>query len=512
VTTPVIGIDLGTTNSVVAYTEEGGITSVITDENGDRTIPSVIHFTQDGEFVVGRHAKEYAKVEPQRVARVFKRGMGSRTFLPGDEPFVVDAKTWTPEELSSLVLKKLANMAEQHFGVPTPRAVITVPYYFGEPERAATRSAGELAGLEVLQIINEPTAAAVAHGIDAAPEPGLLLVFDLGGGTFDVTIMRYGAGGEMHVIAASGDRELGGTDFDDAILERMIAAVEAERGVDLTADPWLLADATARAEEMKKELSTNRSSTRPLAVGGQPFMFTLGREEFEELIAKQIELVEDAVLNAIDKAEVEPSEIDTVLMVGGSSRIPVFQEMVERITGTAPQLTKNLDEDVARGASMLGAKLGGELDPRTELAQMPTPVDAASHALGITVVDDAGRPYNAVVIEEGTPLPHTSTREDFFAASEGQVEIELVLNEGADRDLDFIRELDKSQGRFATPVHKGHPLRCEISYTVEQLIDVEMFDGVSGQFLCKVHVEHAGMLSGEEKAAARSFLQQAEVR
>jgi molecular chaperone DnaK len=472
----------------------------------------VIHFTQDGEFVVGRHAKEYAKVEPLRVAKVFKRGMGSRTFQRNDVPFVVDGRTWTPEELSSLVLKKLAGMAEQHFGEPTPRAVVTVPYYFGEPERAATRSAGQLAGLEVLQIVNEPTSAAVAHGLDSTPEPGILLVFDLGGGTFDVTIMRCGADGEMNVIAASGDRELGGADFDDAILDRMIAVAEAERSIDLTSDPWLLADATSKAEEVKKELSTSRSSTRPLSVGGQPLMFNLTRDEFEELIAEQIEQVEDAVLNAIDKAAIEPNEITTALMVGGSSRIPCFQQMVERLTGVTPQQTKNLDEDVARGASMLGAKLGGGLDPRSELARLPRPVDAASHALGLSIVDESGVLRNRVVIEEGTALPHTSTREDFSAASDRQTELELVLNEGDDSDLDLVRQLAKSTGRFAVAVDKGHPLRCEISYTVEQLVEVQMFDGISGQFLCSVEVTNDGLLSEAEKASARAFLQNAEVR
>jgi molecular chaperone DnaK len=508
----VIGIDLGTTFSVVSYTDDSGIATVIADEGGGRTIPSVVHFTQDGEIVVGKHAKEYAKVEPQRVARIFKRGMGARTFLPGDEPFVVDGKTWTPEELSSLVLKKLAGMAEQHFGEPAQRAVVTVPYYFGDPERAATRSAGELAGLEVLQVVNEPTAAAVAHGIDSVPEPGLLLVFDLGGGTFDVTIMRYGDGGEMQVVSSSGDRQLGGADFDDAIIERMIAVAQSERGIDITSDPWLLADATARAEEMKIELSTSRTSRRPLSLGGPPLMFELSRDDFEELIAQQVELVDDAVMTAIDKAEIEPSEVDRVLMVGGSSRVPLFQQLVERITGTQPQLTRNLDEDVARGAGMLGAKLGGSLDPRSELAQMPRPVDTASHALGVTVVNESGRKLNMVVIEEGTPLPYTDSRDDFSTVVEGQTELELVLNEGADADLDLVRRLASSLGRFSEPVGRNHPLRCELSYTVEQRVDVEMYDAVSGQFLCKVEVDYDGLLSGDEKESARAFLQGAQVR
>jgi molecular chaperone DnaK len=511
VTPPVIGIDLGTTNSVVSYTDGNGMTTVIADENGDRIVPSVIHFTQDGEYVVGRHAKEYAKVEPERVARVFKRGMGARTFQKNHVPFLVDGKEWSPEELSSLVLKKLAQMAAQHFGEPAIRAVITVPYYFGEPERAATRSAGELAGLEVLQIVNEPTAAAVAHGIDAIREDGELVVFDLGGGTFDVTIMRFHAEGEMKVIAASGDRELGGVDFDDAILERMIEQVRNERGIDLTSDPWMLVDATARAEEIKKELSTSKSSTRALSVGGKPIEYTLTREQFDELIKEQAELVEDAVLNAIEKADLEPSAITHVLMVGGSSRIPMFQEMVARLTGATPELTKNLDEDVSRGAAMLGAKLGGSLDPRSELAKLPSPIDAASHALGLTLVDEEGSQYNEVIIPEATPVPYKDERV-FAAASDHQVEIEVILNEGSDKDLDFVRQLSMSRGRFDAPVEKGHPLRCEIEYTAEQLVTVKMFDAVSSQFLCDVEVKHEGMLSAEEKSVARDLLARAEIR
>jgi molecular chaperone DnaK len=509
--TPVLGIDLGTTNSVVAYADEAGLVTVITDESGDRIIPSVVHFEQGGNVVVGRLARDYAKVEPQRVARVFKRGMGTPTFLRNGEPFEVDGKAWTPEELSSLILKKLKNMAEQHFEEPVAQAVITVPHYFGEPERAATRSAGEIAGLEVLQIVNEPTAAAIAHGVHGEPTPGKLLVFDLGGGTFDVTIMRYGEGGETEVIATSGDRELGGADFDEAILEKMIEVAQQETGQDLTEDPWTLNAATVLAEEIKQELSTRESATRPLPVSGKPVMFTLSRKEFEGLIEEQIELVDDAVMNALDRAGIEGAEVEDVLMVGGSSRIPVFQEMVARITGSKPKLTKNLDEDVARGAALLGAKLGDTLDPRSELASRPKPVDAASHALGISVLaDEGGGLVNQVVISEGTAIPHSSTH-PFMAASEGQMEVELTLNEGADRDLDFVRELGKSTGRLAEPVHKGHPLRCEIQYTADQLIEVQLYDGVSGQLLTELSVEHKGMLSDEERRDAREFLQRAEV-
>jgi molecular chaperone DnaK len=240
-------------------------------------------------------------------------------------------------------------------------------------------------------------------------------------------------------------------------------------------------------------------------------MFTLSRKEFEELIAERIELVEDAILNALDRAEVKGSEIDEVLMVGGSSRIPVFQQMVERITGSKPKLTKNLDEDVSRGAALLGAKLGDSLDPRSELANRPKPVDAASHALGISVLDDQTNDLvNQVVIAEGTPIPHSSTH-PFMAASERQTEVALVLNEGGDRDLDFVRELGKSIGKLAEPVDKGHPLRCEIQYNADQLIEVQLFDGISGHLLTELSVEHKGMLSDQERSDAREFLQRAEV-
>jgi molecular chaperone DnaK len=513
VTDRVLGIDLGTTNSVVSHTDESGTVTVITDESGARIVPSVVHLQQDGSILVGRYALGSATVEPQRVARVFKRGMGTPTFLPGEQPFTVDGKDWTPEELSGLVLKKLREMAEAHFGEPVTKAVITVPYYFGEPERAATRSAGEIAGLEVLQIVNEPTGAAVAHGHDRDPDDGLLLVFDLGGGTFDVTLMRHDAGGGLEVIATGGDRELGGTDFDAAILARIAELAREETGTDLTADALAHGQAVKLAEEIKWELSGRPSVTRPLTVSGKPVMVTLTREEFEELIADQVRLVEDAVLVTLDKVDLEGSDVTTALMVGGSSRIPVFQAMVERIVGQKPELTKNLDEDVSRGAALLGAKIGDTLDPRSELARRPVPQDAVSHALGVTVVDaaDPSRKYNSVLIDEGTPVPHSSSHGDYWTVFDNQTEVELVLNEGADEDLDFTRPLGKSTGHFPRPVPRGHPLRFEIEYTVEQLIKVDLFDGASGELMTELTVHHDGMLSESQRNAARDFLRRTDI-
>jgi molecular chaperone DnaK len=504
---PVIGIDLGTTNSVVAYADESGTVTVIADENGDRIIPSVVHFEPNGNIVVGRYAREYLKIEPQRVARIFKRGMGTPTFLPGGQPFVVDGRTLVPEELSALVLLKLRKMAEAHFGEPVTDAVITVPHYFGEPERAATRSAGEIIGLNVLQIVNEPTAAAIAHGHSGEAEEGTLLVFDLGGGTFDVTVMRNGAGGEMEVIATGGDRELGGTDFDEAIVSWM-----AEQARGIGAELGNRAEVAEPAEQMKMEVSARDEAKRSLSFDGKPLIAALTRDEFERLIADQARLVEDAVLGTLDKLDLEGPEVTATLMVGGSSRIPMFQTMVEKIVGKKPELTKNLDEDVARGAALLGAKLGDTLDPRSELALRPNPVDAASHALGLTLVhpEDHSRLINEVVIPEGTPIPHASSH-DLMTVDDGQTTVKLELNEGADQDLDFTRRLDESVGHFGRPVPKEHPLRCAIEYTADQLIKVHLYDGLSGQLLTELEVAHKGMLSEEQRDAAREYLRRAGV-
>ena len=503
----VVGIDLGTTNSVVAYTDPSGTTRVIAGTDGSRVVPSVVHFTQDGDVVVGDQAKAYAKVEPSRVAQLFKRGMGEKTFLPSGQPFEVDGKEWSPEELSSLVLKKLMQNASDDLGEPVSRAIITVPFYFGEPERAATRAAGELAGIEVEQVINEPTAAAISHGIDTKGQEGRLLVFDLGGGTFDVTVMEYGPTGEMTVIGGAGDRELGGADFDQAILDRMIEFVEAEAGVDLTADEWLLAEAAARAEEMKKELSTNSESTRPISVEGKPLMFKLTRSEFEEMIEEQRQLVEDAVMFALDQGELGPSDLTDALMVGGSSRIPLFQELLAKILGRDPLITKNLDEDVARGASMIAARKGEELDPRSELAQMPVPTDAASHAVGVEVVG----PRNAVVIPRGVPLPFSETLEEFSTASDHQTHLELKVLEGEDEDVEFCRVLGSATGAFDQPKPEGYPLRIEVSYSEDQMIKILVYDGQSMGLVCELEIEHAGLLSDEEKEVAMQEIATKEV-
>jgi molecular chaperone DnaK len=503
---PVIGIDLGTTNSVVAYVNPAGAAEPIADEDGERIIPSVVHFPEGGDPVVGMLAKQQAIVDPLRVASGFKRGMGERTFLDDGSEFVVDGTAYPPEALSAMVLKKLKQAAEAHFGTEVRKAIITVPAYFGDAERKATVTAGEIAGLEVLRVINEPTAAAVAYGLDGSAEAGHVLVFDLGGGTFDVTVMAVGADGSLEVRSTGGDHKFGGLDFDRLIVERMAAKVTEATGTDLTSDPYAHQDALAKAEEMKKELSRKETSTRPLTAGGRSIMFTLTRAEFEQLLTDSghVQEAEDHIVNTIEDSGLQPADIDTVLMVGGSSRINLFKDLVQRVTGCEPKFSKNLDEDVARGAAFMAAKLEETVDPEgpgAALAQLPTPVDVASRGLGVQALDSSGdgRLVNVVLIEANTPVP-AQTEQTFGASTEGQRDLELVLTEGESEDLDFVRELGRSHGTFAKPVPLGHPVTVRLEYTVDQMIVARAFDGETGGLLCELEVKSSTAISADEKA------------
>lgn len=496
----VIGIDLGTTNSAVATTDANGITTTLADRDGARFIPSVVYFAPDGTAVVGDRAKSMAVMEPDRVAMLFKRGMGESTFLFDGSDFAVDGKVWRPEELSSLVLKKMKQMAEEHVGQVTG-AIVTVPAYFGEPERAATRDAAELAGLPILRILNEPTAAAIAHGIDAGSRGKTILVFDLGGGTFDVTVMRVDGEGEMQVLSTRGNHRLGGADFDNEIMQMIAQKAQEEAGVDIFAEPWTFQDAREKAEDIKKELSTLETSSRPISTGGRPIMFTLTRTEFEAAISDTVEDVSDMVEITLGESGLDASEIDTVLMVGGSSRIPAFAQLLHRMFGKEPTFSRNLDEDVARGASVLAAKIGGQIDPRSELAELAIPKDVASHGLGMTVNDEDDREINGIVVRPGQGVPSKGSR-TFYASADGQTEVRLRINEGDEEDLAFVRQIGEGLASFGRPVHRGYPIRIDISYTEEQIVEVYAYDGETGQLIGEVRLERTGSMSGDEKRQA----------
>ena len=504
----IFGIDLGTTNSVIAYTDPTGTTEVIAGQDGNRIVPSVVYFGKDGTQLVGTSARQRAVIEPERVAMLFKRGMGEKTFLDDEQPFVVDGKTWSPEELSASVLKKLALTAQDRFGEPVRKVVITVPAYFGDNERAATKSAGEIAGLEVLHIVNEPTAAAIAHGLDSA-STGRILVFDLGGGTFDVTVMEVAPDGGMKVLATGGDRRLGGMDFDNLILDKMIATAR-QGGLDIETEPWARQDAYGKAEALKKELSTLDTAAASLTGSGRPLPFELTRAEFEKLIQDKITATEDTTVYTLETAGLQPSDIGTVLMVGGSSRIPAFQQMLEHIFGRPPVFSRNLDEDVARGAAMLGAKEGQDLDPRSVLARIPKPVDVCSHGLGVSALNDDRVLQNVIIIEAQSPVP-AHGEDTFNTVEEGQTHVEIKLNEGDEEDLEFVKLIAKGTGRFGRPVPKGYPITVKIDFTRAGMIELNAYDGETGAFLCKLGVERPGNLSSGQVANAAEIFRKTKV-
>jgi molecular chaperone DnaK len=504
----IFGIDLGTTNSVIAYTDPTGTTEVVAGQDGNRIVPSVVHFGKDGTQLVGTSARQRAIIEPERVAMLFKRGMGEKTFLDDEQPFVVDGKAWSPEELSASVLKKLALMAQERYSEPTRKVVITVPAYFGDNERAATKSAGEIAGLEVLHIVNEPTSAAIAHGLDNA-STGRILVFDLGGGTFDVTVMEVAPDSSMTVLATGGDRRLGGMDFDNLILDAMTAAAR-QGGLDIETEPWARQDAYSKAEALKKELSALESASTSLTGSGRPLPFEMTRAQFEKLIKEQLTATEDTTVFTLETAGLRPTDIGTVLMVGGSSRIPAFQRMLERVFGKPPVFSRNLDEDVARGAAMLGAKEGTDLDPRSLLAQMAKPVDVCSHGLGVSALNDSDEMRNFVIIEAQSPVP-AHGEETFNTHDEGQTQVEIKLNEGDEEDLEFVKQIAKGNGRFGRPVPKGHPITIKIDYTRDGMIELNAYDGETSAFLCKLTVERPGNLSLSQRANAADVLRKIKV-
>lgn len=499
---PIIGIDLGTTNSVVAVTDHTGTTLAIAGADGERVVPSVVFFPEGADPIVGGRAKQYALVEPERVAALFKRGMGDEIFRADGSPFVVDGRSMRPEELSALVLRKMQAIAGEHLGGDAARAVITVPAYFGEAQRAATRQAGELAGLEVVRIVNEPTAAAIAHGLDDQAGVGHIVVFDLGGGTFDVTVLQRDSNGQIEVGGSGGDRRLGGADFDQLIVDRMIEATSPS----LRDDPWALADAYAKAEDIKKELSSTQSSTRPLTVGGRPEMFTLTRADFEAMVAPHVRAVEDTILYTIEEAGLSASDIDQVLMVGGSSRIPMFKELLERIIGRQPVFSKNLDEDVARGAAILAAKLDEGSEASTALAHIPVPIDALTIGLGVSALrGDTHEPFNLVILAPGSPLPSTGENM-LFCLEDRQPGITLTLNEGDDEDPDMVSTLGSSDGSFASPRPKDYPIRIVLEASVDGMITANAYDGKTNDFLAELTVKREGALAGASLADAKTFL------
>ena len=449
----IIGIDLGTTNSCVAVME-GGQPTVIANSEGARTTPSVVAFTKSGERLVGETAKRQAVTNVDGTVISIKRHMGE------NYKFNYDGKGFSPQEISAMILQKLKKDAESYIGEEVKEAVITVPAYFSDAQRQATKDAGKIAGLDVKRIINEPTAAALAYGLDNEKEQKIM-VYDLGGGTFDVSIIDIGDG-VIEVLATSGNNHLGGDDFDQRVMDYLVAEFKTANGIDLSADKMAMQRIKEAAEKAKKELSSSTTTNINLpyitadATGPKHLDVTLTRAKFDELTHDLVDATIVPVQNALKDADLDASEIDKVLLVGGSTRIPAVQDEVQKIMGKEPFKGINPDECVAIGASIQGGKLAGDEGAGDILLLDVTPL-----TLGIETAGGVATP----LIPRNTTIP-TNKKQVFSTYEDNQTAVDINVVQG---ERPLARD-NKSLGRFRldgiAPAPRGIP-QIEVTFDID---------------------------------------------
>ena len=480
----IIGIDLGTTNSCVAVME-GGKPVVIANTEGARTTPSVVAFTKNGERLVGEPAKRQAVTNSDKTISSIKRHMGS------DYRVTIDAKKYSPQEISAMILQKLKADAENYLGEKVTEAVITVPAYFNDAQRQATKDAGKIAGLDVKRIINEPTAAALAYGLDNEKEQKIM-VYDLGGGTFDVSIIEIGDG-VIEVLATNGNNRLGGDDFDQRITDYMISDFKAKEGIDLSNDKMALQRLKEAAEKAKKELSSATTTNINLPfitaneTGPKHFEMDLTKAKFDELTRDLVEATAIPVQNALKDAGLSASELSKVLLVGGSTRIPAVQDKVKMLTGHEPSKSLNPDECVAIGACIQGGKLAGDAGAGDILLLDVTPLSLSIETLGGVATK---------LIERNTTIP-TKKSQVFSTAADNQTAVDIHVVQG---ERQFAKD-NKTLGQFRLdgipPARRGVP-QIEVTFD----IDANGIVNVSAKDLGTGKEQHITITSGSNMSDA----------
>jgi len=486
----ILGIDLGTTNSAMAVME-GTEPEILVNAEGDRTTPSVEGFRKDGERVVGKAAKNQAVTNPENTVSSIKRFIGrsyaetseerktiSYKVEPGkDGRAVVDieGKSYTPEEISAMVLQKMKNDAEKQLGCTVTQAVITVPAYFNDAQRQATKDAGKIAGLEVLRIVNEPTAAALAYGLDKADREENILVFDLGGGTFDVSILELGDG-VFEVKSTSGDNHLGGDDWDQRVIDWLADKFKADNGIDLRQDKMALQRLKEAAEKAKMELSSTSQANINLpfitadATGPKHLDYTLTRAEFERITRDLLDRCRRPVEQALSDAKLQSSQIDEVILVGGSTRMPAVQELVKTMTGKQPNMSVNPDEVVAMGAAIQGGVIAGDVDGIVLLDV--TPLSLGVETLGGVMT---------VMIDRNTTIP-VQKSEIYSTAADNQTAVEIHVLQG---ERPMARD-NKTLGRFqltGIPAARRGVPQIEVTFDIDRngIVNVSAKDMATGQ-------------------------------
>lgn len=483
----VIGIDLGTTFSAAAYMDEEGRTHIIPNRDGQNTTPSVVMF-DDGEIIVGQQAKNNAMCDPTNVVQFVKRQMGSKSF-----DFIDDNdQHYSAEDISARILKRIVEDCESHLGQKVDKAVITVPAYFSDPQRVATRDAGRIAGLDVIGIINEPTAAAIAYGVGSSKHERVM-IYDLGGGTFDVTVMDINRD-QVKVLATHGNKNLGGFNFDNALITYVTKQFVEMTGIDIDDDDEAMQVVRSRCEEAKIALSS--AEKYRISISAQrckPVKIEITRAKFEELTAGLILETEDSIDVALDEAGITARDIDKVILVGGSTRIPAVRAFVARKMNMQPSCELNPDEAVAMGAAIYANHIvsGNSIPTPDDKIQ-----DVNSHGLGIVAYGEDQRLRNFILIPRNTSIPAVET-EEFCTMVDNQSGYEMQVTEGDDEDLDYVEVIGTAQIQFR-PHPAGAPVRIELGYSKDGIVVGRVYDLLDEVYVGDITVKRDANLTDEE--------------